>query len=85
MIFVTTETKKIAFSTCKLIAEVVPGVLSVGLTGGSTVPAQVLLHVPAFSFIEGMEKEGKLPDVWLRLQTCAESAWLADHQRPNQT
>lgn len=63
----------------------VPGVLSVGLTGWSTVPAQVLLHVPAFSFIKSVEKEGELPGVRLHLLTCAERAWLTDHQRSNQT
>lgn len=82
MTFVITETTT---STCKLIADVVPGVLGVGLTGWSTVPAQVLLHVPAFRFIKGVEKEGKLPDVRLHLQIRAECAWLTDHQRPNQT
>ena len=44
-------------STCKLIADVVPGVLGVDLTGRDAVPLQVLLHVPAFSFIEGVEEQ----------------------------
>lgn len=63
----------------------VPGVLSVGVTGWSTVPAQVLLHVPAFSFIEGVKEEGELLHVRLSVQTGAEGARLTNHQWPNQS
>lgn len=63
----------------------VPLVLSVGLAGWSTVLAQVLLHVPAFSFIEGVKEEGELLDVWLRVQTRAQRAGLTDHKRPDQS
>lgn len=80
-----TPTIKLIFSTCKLVADVVPGVLSVGLTGWSTVPLQVLLQVPAFSFIKGVEEEGEVLDVRLRVLTSPQGAGLTDHQRTNQT
>lgn len=72
-------------STCKLIADVVPGVLGVGLTGWSTVPLEALLQVPAFSFIKGVEEEGELLDAWLRVLTSPEDAGLTDHQWTDQT
>lgn len=71
--------------TCKLIADVIPGVLSVGLTGWSTVPPQVLLQVPAFSFIKGVEEKGELLNVSLRVLTSPENTRLTDHQWTNQT
>lgn len=76
-----TPTINLILSTCKLIADVVPGILSVGPTGRDTVPLQILLHVPAFSFIKGVEEQGKLLDVCL----LAEVARLADHQWTDQT
>lgn len=78
-------TPRIIVSTCKLIADVVPGVLSVGLTGWSTVPRQVLLHVPAFSLIEGVEEEGELLDIRLRVLSSQQCARLTDHQWTDQT
>lgn len=63
----------------------VPGVLSVGLTGRSTVALQALLQVPAFSFIKGVEEKGELLDVSLRVLTSPEDAGLTDHQWTNQT
>lgn len=80
-----TPTISLIISTCKLIADVVPGVLSVGLTGWSTVPLQVLLQVPAFSFIKGVEEEGELLDVWLWVRTSLEGPGLTDNQWTNQT
>lgn len=78
-------TPRIFVSTCKLVASVVPGVLSVGLTGWSTVLLQVLLHVPAFSLIEGVEEEGEVLDVRLRVLTSQQRAGLTDHQWTDQT
>lgn len=78
-----TPTFKLDFSTCKLIADVVPGVVSIGLTGWSTVPLQVLLQVPAFGFIKGVEEEGELLDIWLRVLTSPEGAGLTNHQWTN--
>ena len=76
---------KLALSTCKLIAGVVPGVLQIGPTGRSTVLPQVFPHVPAFSFIKGVEEERELLDTWLCVKLSVECAGLANHQRTNQT
>lgn len=78
-------TPRIFGSTCKLIADVVPGVLSVGLTGWGTVPRQVLLHVPAFSLIEGVEEEGELLDAGLCVLASQQRAGLTDQQWTDQT
>lgn len=69
-------------STCKLIADVVPRVLSVGLAGWGTVLTQVLFHVPAFGFIKGVEEQRKLLDFWLMIP---QDARLTDHQWTDQT
>lgn len=74
---------KLHFSTCKLIADVVPGVLSVDPTGWSTVSLQVLLQIPALSFIKGVEEEGELMDIWLHVLTSPEGAGLTNHQWAN--
>lgn len=74
---------KIVFSTCKLIAHVVPGIFCVDLTGWSTVLPQVLLQVPAFCFIKGVEEKGELLDIWLCVPTSPEGALLTDHQWTN--
>lgn len=68
-------------STCKLIADLVPRVLGVGLTGWGTVLLQVLLQIPAFGFIECVEQKGELLHRWL----CMQGPVLTDNQRSNQT
>lgn len=70
--------------TRELIADVVPRVLSVGLTGWSTVAPKILLQVPAFIFIKCVEEEGKLLNIWLSVLTSAENAWFTDYQWTNQ-
>ena len=72
-------------STCKLVGDVVPRVLRVHLTGRDTVAVQIVLQVPAFSFIKGVEEKGELLDVWLRVQTRLEGTGFTDNQRADQT
>lgn len=79
------NSSQVSFSTCKLVADVVPGVFSVGITGWNTVPAQVLPQVPALSLIKGVEEEGELPDIWLHVLMSTVCARLTDNQRTNQT
>lgn len=74
-----TPTIKLNVSTCKLIADVVPRVLSVGLTWWCTVLLQALLHVPAFSFIKGVKEECELWNVWLCEVGGQEGPGLTDH------
>lgn len=47
-------------STCKLVAELKPGVISPGLAGRGAVLTDVLLQVPALGLVEGVEEEGVL-------------------------
>lgn len=63
----------------------VPGILGAGLTGWCTVPLQVLLQVPAFSFIEGVEEQGELLDVRLCVPMGLQGARLTDYQWTDQT
>lgn len=76
---------KLIVSTCKLVAGVVPRVLSVGLAGWSTISLQVLFQVPAFSFIKSVEEEGQLLDALLCVLRFLQSPGLTDHQRTYQT
>lgn len=46
---------------------------------------QVLLQVPAFSFIKGVEEQGKRLDAWLRVLIGPEGTRLTDHQWTDQT
>ena len=79
------KTSREQSATCKFIAGVVPGILSVGLTGWRAVSLQVLLQVPALSFIERVEEQGELLDVWLLVPPRLQFTSLTDHQRSDQT
>lgn len=46
---------------------------------------QVLLQVPAFSFIKGVEEQGKRLDAWLRVLIGPERTRLTDHKWTDQT
>lgn len=80
----TSEINVLIF-TCKLIAGVVPGILSIDLTRWGTVSLQVLLQVPAFSFIKGVEEQRKRLDAWLRVLIGPEGTRLTDHKWTDQT
>lgn len=71
-------------STCKLVAELKPGVLWDGVAGGDTVALEVLLHVPALGLVEAVEQQRILLDVCLQVEAGIESLGLADDQRADE-
>ena len=55
-------------NTCKLVTDLEPGVIGVGLAGWGAVLVQVLFKIPALGLIKCVEQQGVLLNVRLQVQ-----------------